>query len=566
MALRLLARLLLAWAALTLLATLAVHRAFAMNIDEGRPLAVVASVWAGGEVVERAVLAGPDDHDAELEAALASHRGATLVRESIVGDGPVVSWPQVALSMSVLPGRDGIAATMDGRSVLVTPDDLLARQAYDRGIDIKDLELQLGLDVPILLEMLGDRLGIPANEVLGRAHLRRFRAVRLPQGAPDRLPAAASLSDDDVREATIAAARHLARGVDDRGRFRYLVEAPSNRRLPGYDLPRHAGAAYFLAQVAALSGDEDIGQAALRSAGFLRDHTIVSCGQHRCIGEGAYVDVGSTALTVLAFVEIVRAHLDASYSRVIPELTAFLRSLQRADGDFMHVYNRRTNAPIDVQLLYYSGEAALALSRAHTLLGDARDLDAATRALARLVHGSWSFFGSNYYWGEEHWTCQAMDDLWDRAPSPDALDFCLGWAAYGRKLMYGADDTSFDADGAYGVGPFVTPRLTPAGSRTEAGIATLDAARRAGRSPEQTAPLEDQLRRTIAMLLRHQLDARVAHLMVDPEAVDGALPGTEVDWVLRIDYAQHTGSALVRWLDLRAAAPGGNPGDKPGGN
>jgi hypothetical protein len=159
-----------------------------------------------------------------------------------------------------------------------------------------------------------------------------------------------------------------------------------------------------------------------------------------------------------------------------------------------------------------------------------------------------------------------MDDLWNRAPSADALDFCLGWAAYGRKLMYRADDTVFDADGAYGVGPFVTPRLTPAGSRTEAGVATLDAARRAGRPVEQTAPLEDQLRRTIAMLLRHQLDARVAHLMVDPEAVDGAMPGTEVDWLLRIDYAQHTGSALVRWLDLRSAAPGEQAGDKPGGN
>src|SRR5208282_4385761 len=104
-------------------------------------------------------------------------------------------------------------------------------------------------------------------------------------------------------------------------------------------------------------------------------------------------------------------------------------------------------------------------------------------------------------------------------------------AAYGRKLMYAESDTPFDADGAYGFGPLVTPRLTPAGSRTEAGIATLDAARRAGRPPEQTAPLEDQLRRSLAMLLRHQLDARVAYLMADPEAVDGAMPSTEVDWL-----------------------------------
>jgi hypothetical protein len=28
------------------------------------------------------------------------------------------------------------------------------------------------------------------------------------------------------------------------------------------------------------------------------------------------------------------------------------------------------------------------------------------------------------------------------------------------------------------------------------------------------------------------------------------MPGSEVDWQLRIDYAQHTGSALIRWLDL----------------
>ena len=33
--------------------------------------------------------------------------------------------------------------------------------------------------------------------------------------------------------------------------------------------------------------------------------------------------------------------------------------------------------PIDVQLVYYSGEAALALARAHALLGDPRDLAAA---------------------------------------------------------------------------------------------------------------------------------------------------------------------------------------------
>jgi hypothetical protein len=551
MGVRLLGRILLAWALVTTLATVAVHHAFAMHVDEVHPLAVVATVWEGGEILERAVLAGPGDDDAQLEAALASHPGATLVRESIVGDGPVMRWPEAALAMSLVPGRDGLAAAMDGRSVLLTPDDLLARQAYDKGIAFKGIELSIGLDVAIAVDMLSERFGIPARDVLSRVHLRRFRVVRLPPDSALPPPTATTLSNDDVRSGAVAAASYLARGIDERGRFRYLVDAPTNRELRGYDWPRHAGATYFLAQVAALTGDADFRDAALRAAGQMRDHAMVRCGEHQCIGEGGTVDVGSTALAVLAFVEIARTRLDPAYSLVVPKLTAFLRAQQRPDGELMHLYDRRANAPVDVQFLYYTGEAAFALSRARSLLGDARDLDAAVRALSRLVHGSWAFFGSKYYWGEEHWTCQAMADLWDRAPDPDALDFCLGWAAYGRKMMYGPGDTAFDADGAYGVGPFVTPRLTPAGSRTEAGIATLAVARRAGRPSEQTAPLEDQLRRTIAMLLRHQMGARAAHLMVDPQAVDGAIPGTEVDWALRIDYEQHTGCALVRWLQLQ---------------
>jgi hypothetical protein len=371
--------------------------------------------------------------------------------------------------------------------------------------------------------------------------------------SPARTVTADDLTEDDVRGAAVAMGRYLARGVDHDGRFRYLVNAPTNQTLPGYDWPRHAGATYFVAQIAALTGDPDVGFAALRAGALLRDRALLHCGDLRCIGEEdlEVADVGSTALAVLAFVELARTHLDDGYALLVPELTRFLRAQQRADGELMHLYDRRAKRPVDIQLLYYSGEAAFALSRAHALLGDPRDLDAASRALEHLVGPAWSFFGSRYYWGEEHWTCQALDDLWGGLPGATrdrALEFCLGWQAYGRKLMYGPGETPFDADGAYGVGPIVTPHLTPAGSRAEAGIATLDAATRAGRPAEELAVLDRQMRRSLAMLIRHQLSAR-PYLFVDPEAIDGAMPGSEVDWQLRIDYAQHAGSALVRWLE-----------------
>ncbi|HLK37798.1 MAG TPA: hypothetical protein VKU41_13650 [Polyangiaceae bacterium] len=539
------------WALATALACVAVRSAFSLDAGDPRAAEVIASVWSAGEMVGRAVLARPGDRNDALDAALASHPNATLAYETVMGSGPVLRWTSATLAMSFVPGRDGVRATLDGRTTYVTPDEILSHQAYDKGVSIPSVGLSTGVDAEWILAVLAERFGTAAGDVLERASLRRIRVERTVPGEPVAPRVSADTwTDTDARDAALAAARFLTRGVDGQGRFRYMIDAPSNRTLPGYDWPRHAGATYFLAQATALSHDPEMTWATLRAASWLRDHAMGQCGPHRCIGDDAKVDVGSTALAVIAFVEIARTGIDPAYALLVPDLTAFLRSQQRPDGDFMHLYDRNTQRPIDVQLLYYSGEAALALSRAHTLLADPRDLEASKRALARLVGPGWNFFGSRYYFGEEHWTCQVMADLWNRAPDRNALDFCLRWHAYGRKLQFGPGDTPYDADGAYGFGPVITPRLTPVGSRTEAGVATLDAASRAGVSRSDQADLEGQLRRSIAVLLRHQFRPGPRHLFADPAAVEGAMPGSEVDWQLRIDYAQHTGSALVRWLEL----------------
>jgi hypothetical protein len=549
-----LARVLLAWALTTGIACVLVRHAFALDL--GTPHVVVASVWSGGQLVGRAALEHAGDGDARLDAAIADHPGATLVYETIAGEGPILLFPAAAFALSFVPGRDGMAVTVGDRTEYLTPDELLARQAYDQGFEVPSFGFKAGVDEMLALAILADRFEMTVPDLLDHARVRRVRVVRsLPGEAPARVVTAETMTREDVRDGATAAARFLARGLDPKGRFRYLVDAPTNRTLPGYDWPRHAGATYFLAQAAALTQDPQLTAAALRAGEFLRDHAMVACGDHRCIGDQKVVDVGSTALAVLAFVEIARTKLDGSFGDVVPELTAFLRAQQRPDGEFMHEYDRAARRPTDIQLLYYSGEAALSLSRAASLLGDPRDLDAARRALAHLVGPGWSFFGSRYYFGEEHWTCQAMEDLWDRAPDPLALDFCIRWQDYDRKLQYAALETPYDADGAYGFGPLVTPRLTPVGSRSEAGIATLDAATRArlgatpfAVSPEELARLDGQMRRSLAVLLRHQFRPGPSFLFADPLAVEGAMPGSEVDWQLRIDYAQHMGSALIRWL------------------
>jgi hypothetical protein len=560
-------RLLVAWATVTAVACVAVAHVFALDLDAEHPRVVVASVWSDGQLVARATLAHGGDRDARLDAALVAHPGATLVHESIIGEGPVLGAPLAALAMSFVPGRDGLAVTLGDRTEYVTPDDLLSRQAYDRGLHLGALGTTAGVDLPVAFALVGERFKLPVPDVLEHARLRRFRVVRSVPDLPLARPVTPdTLTIDVARDAAVAAAHFLARGVDADGHFRYLVDAPTNRTMPGYDWPRHAGATYYLAQIAGLTSDPDVASATLRAARLLRDHATVDCGDHRCVGGGRLADVGSTALAVIAFVEVARAKVDPTYAQLIPELTAFLRAQQRSDGEFMHEYDRTKRQPVDVQFLYSTGETALALSRANTLLGDPRDLDAARRALAYLVGPGWTFFGSRYYFGEEHWTCLAMNDLWDRAPQPAALDFCARWQAYGRKLQYADGDTPYDADGAYGVGSALTPRLTPAASRSEAAVATLAAVARAGPTAgagfASRDELSSQVRRSLAMLIRHQFGTSSRHLMTDPGAVEGAIPASEVDWQVRIDFAQHAGSALVAWL--RWMDPSGNTPEKPG--
>src|SRR5215471_13013767 len=344
---------------------------------------IVASVWKEGVLIDRAVVALEQVLPAHIESAV-RERGGELVFEKVVAESAIVTSPQVAFSVSLVPARDGVRATLGDKTAYLTPDDLLSAQLYDHGVQIASISVSLGVPTEPLVHLLAEKLGVREGEVLERARLRRIRVER-HAGRPVERVTGDALSADKVREAVVAAAHYLARGVSEQGRFRYMVDAPKNEDLGGYDWPRHAGATYFLAQAAALSKEPELMIAASRAAALLRDK----------------------ALVLVAFVEIVRTGLDPSYAPLVADLARFLRSQQRPDGEFMHEYARDARHPIDVVYLY--------------------------------------FFGERYYFGEEHWTCQVMDDLWDRAPDPAALDFCVRWHAYGRRMQIGPNDTPFDA-------------------------------------------------------------------------------------------------------------------------
>jgi len=549
-----LARVLAVYLAAVLALGIVVVRTYALGTPE-RPV-VLASVWSAGKLVARAEVAAVGAHAAEVDRAMSEAPSPALVYETVTGESRIVTKPHWLFAISLVPGRDGVMARMNGKTAYVTPDDLLARQAYDHGVNNEAIGLAAGVDVQLLLAMLSERLHASARDIADAAVIRRIRVERTVPSAPAPVRITAdNMTHAMVRDATLDIAHYLARSLDGEGRFRYMVDATENRTLSGYDWPRHAGATYFLAQAAALSGNADLRYAALRAAARLRDQGLSTCGEYKCIGQEDVVEIGSSSLAVIAFVEIVRTGIDESYRPLIADLSRFLRSQQRADGEFMHQYDRGARHPIDVQFVYFTGEASLALARSYLLSKGTEDRDAARRALAYLVGPAWQFFGNRYYFGEEHWTCQVMADLVE-SPSDPALDFCVRWQRFGRRMQHTEGDSPQDTDGALGMDPVITPRLTPVASRCEAAVATLDAATRLGLPQAERGAIDRQTRRALAFLLRHQFRPGPAHLFADPAAVHGAIPGSPVDFQLRIDYAQHAGSAMIRWLQVTGdAAP-----------
>lgn len=453
---------------------------------------------------------------------------------------------QLLFGASFRPVAEGVEVSLDNRSALLTPEELIQIGAYEPRYRLGRHTIVLGLDRDRVLTELARDLSIAPTELLHRG---RFRRILLARKHPSPKPAR-DLNLENLDHAVASAARYLARALEPNGAYRYEVDTFSNHPLTGYSWPRHAGATWFLAQAAAHTKDPTLDSSAKRAAKHMLDVASLRCGSTRCIGEGTRANLGSAALGLLALVELIEAGNAPEFKPPALQLSEFLRSQQRPDGEFMHEYDVPRSKPIDVQHPYFTGEAALALSRMHRVSQDPKDLEAARRALSFLVYRPpWAIL-AHYFWGSEHWTCQAMADLWTLSANDAAMRFCLDWQRYNRSLMNGANPPT----GAITTNPYLATRYTSSASRSEAAVATLEAARSANLASAEVNALENGIRRTLHFLLNVQFTPGPTHLFLEPTLAYGGLPGGSSDYHVRIDYPQHAGAALLRYRKLLAAS------------
>lgn len=513
-------------------------------------------------------------------------------------------------ALGMHPGLDGLGVRVADREVVLLPDELVRGQILTASQPLSFVpEFKIGLEFSIADKTLQALSGLRPEQYLGAE--RRYHRIRTdsfvepPVGDRERgpvpltrgLPPRPELTSETLRESAIAGGRYLVAHLADNGRYIYERnltngDATDPSRPGAYSIPRHAGTTYFLAELYRHTGESFLREPVERAFSHLEelvrrggcegvlpdgeefacvidrsDRLMRSIAEHESLVAAAaepspsvlakldelrrrrMADLGSTALAVVALAEYERATKSQRFRPLATRLTAWILSMQRANGSFRHLYVVPLAEPIeDVTLLYYSGEAALALARMYEVTGDERYRDGAHRALNHLVDW-YDFFVGGFIYGEEHWTCIAAEAIWPAVKERRYLDFCRGYAEFLRKQQLQADDFPDQPDlaGAYGVSPFVLPHNTPAGSRSEAMISTYLLSKYHGR-PDPA--IREQVLAAAHYTLGQQIRPDSSWDVSARANGLGAMPGSAIDRVVRIDYVQHVCSALIRAIPL----------------
>ena len=566
--------------------------------SSGEPMLVV-SVWHRGVEIGRVQGRGSSEQSATTDAARALGalaiskpvaKEARIKVDRIVGDAPFLrSLPGLGL-FSLHPGVDGLRAeSPSGDVVFLLPHDLVRERVLTAETPLSFIpDVKVGLDIPGIEKLAAARLGMSPTQLIAKSvSLRRMRTDAFVEAAlgsrttdgskPAPIPLyrgwapRPTLSSAALRSAAIEGGRFLVEHIAESGRYIYEIDLPTGHRTDPrkprpYSLPRHAGTTYFLAELYRITAESFLREPIERAF----SHLSFLVGEGGCQGESstgqpftcvldkgaAVASLGSTALTVVALAEYKRATGKGTYDQLARELTEWMLFMQRPDGSFRHLYNVKNKAADEsAQLLYFSGEATLALARMYEVYREPRYLDATERALDYLI-GWYDFFAGSLFYGEEHWTCIAAEAAWPHLTKTSYRDFCHGYGDYLRLQQ--PTPTSFgdspDLAGTYGFTPFLLPNNTPAGSRTEAMIsAYLLGLHHQSPQPE----IRQQIKSALHFTLSQQLTADTVFWTPHGEKAIGGITASPIEPSVRIDYVQHVCSAMIRAAEMLERHPDG---------
>jgi hypothetical protein len=508
--------------------------------------------------------------DAALQKLPLSRRSNARIQvDMLVAQREIFTGIPFFFAKSVIPGLDGIGLQVGERRAYILPGELFRRQLL---ADYQPFyfmhEFRTGLNLKAVVNSFADELDLSMEAWRNqRKRYFRFRTQTFVEGdggraqtfSRSRVPVAPPVTRAEVRGAVLRAADYVLRQIEPDGRFKYIYYPLDDQHSPpgDYSLPRHAGTTWFLSLAYRATGERRYKRGARSAIQYLGANAVPSAcrrGPRACVGSDRSADLGSAALTVVAIAEYQAATGDRQYLPLARRLGRFIVWMQKPNGDFCHQYQpkERSKNCKDV-LLYYSGEASLALAKLQVLTGDDAYVAPLQRALDFLTGEKYDNFMGQFFISEDHWTCIAAEAASEVKASgfvsrEEYARFCYAFAAVNRRAqVQPGEGLMADLAGAFTITPFFMPHNTPVGSRTESNVATYLLSKRRGEA-------QPRILETVLLSIRYLVDQQIrpqgSHIYPNPQAAEGGMLQTPTRASIRIDYVQHAAAAMARALPL----------------
>lgn len=352
-----------------------------------------------------------------------------------------------------------------------------------------------------------------------------------------------SLSAELLLQGARSAGDFLLRQLGTDGRFVYSYRPAEDRQDDKeYNLLRHAGCCYALAQLGRATGRPEYLEGARKGLKYLVAQLRPTAGGRLSLVERQQVKLGGNGLAVIALLEYQRASGVRAWFPQARGLGLSLLAAQSADGAFrVHKSDFSTGENSDFTSGYYPGEAILALAD----LGQLEPAGPWEKAARRGAHYLIEIRDKgvpDLKLPHDHWLLLALAEL--QKQRPDSV-YAQHMARICRAIRASQLEKRDEAD--WNGGFYTPPRLGPTAIRCEG----------MGAAWQWLPPTEQEATRRsllagVAFQLQAQLQPESCAYFPQPERAQGGIPRSLTNFELRIDYSQHYISSSLGALRLFA--------------
>ncbi|MCE2926974.1 MAG: hypothetical protein LW823_04950 [Rickettsiales bacterium] len=236
------------------------------------------------------------------------------------------------------------------------------------------------------------------------------KLVALSSGGYHNGTRSTEINSEGVKQLVSRAGHWLADHIHDDGRFDYGFFAITHKPIPTYNILRHCSTLYAMLEAWELTGDEAIFKPIPRALDYVINHAIRRDGNQAFLvdhEQDQEIRLGGQAALILALVKHMSLTKDERYLELAQAAAEAIvtRFIDAETGSFIHVLSGRDLSVKErFRIVYYDGEAVLALLRLYGIDQNPLWLEAARKAFERFIE-------TDHWKHHDHWLSYATNEL-----------------------------------------------------------------------------------------------------------------------------------------------------------